>query len=200
MPISISMYVNAFGGLSQSLVTPSSAITTSFGLGLGAQFQKGRFTFTTGVNGVWSNHKDLILSRSAKVYGFGSSEYNYQFKYKQIYSLEAELTVGYKMGRHWINAGVRPSIVIGTKVGISETINDQNSIDRNEYGYVDGLKRFGIKPMLGYSFDITPSIKLGVNVGVEIMKKIDNGYLEGESNRFPVDGQIYLRKSINFKR
>lgn len=200
MPARAAFYVNALGGISQSLITPSSAISTSFGLGLGAQIQKGRFTFTTGVNGVWSNHNDLNLSRSAKVYSFGSKEYNYELKYTQIYSLEAELTAGYKMGRHLINVGVRPSFVVGTKVGLVETVNDEKTIDRNEYGYIDGLYRFGIKPTVGYSFDITNSLKIGVNVGVEMMPKIRDGYLTGKSNKFPIDGQLYLRKSIRFKR
>lgn len=200
MPASASFYVNGFGGLSQSLITPSRDISTSFGLGLGAQIQKGKFTFTTGVNGVWSNHKDLNLSRSTKVYGFGSNEYNYQFKYKQIYSLEAELTAGYRMGRHLINVGVRPSFIIGTKVAVVESINDKKTIDRNEYGYVDGLYRFGIKPTLGYSFDITSTLKIGVNLGVEMMPKIRDGYLVGSSSKYPVDGQLYLRKAIRFKK
>jgi len=200
MPARASFYINGFGGLSQSLVTPSDAISTSFGLGLGAQIQKGKFTITTGINGVWSNHKDLTLSRTAKVYGFGSSEYNYQFKFKEIYLLEAELTAGYKMGRHLINVGVRPSFIIGTKVGVVESVNDEKTIDRNEYGYVDGLNRFGVKPTLGYSFDITPSFKIGLNFGVEMLSKIEDGYLEGTNNRFPIDGQLYLRKSIRFKK
>lgn len=200
LPAIATFYVEAFGGLSESLITPSEDVTTSFGLGLGAQIQKGRFTFTTGINGVWSNHKDLNLTRSAKVYGFGSNQFNYEFKYKQIYTLEAELSMGYKLGKHLLNVGVRPSIIVGTKVAIRESIDDNATIDRNEYGYVNGLKRFGIKPMIGYSYDLTSSLKIGANIGVELMPKIEEGFLEGTSNRFPIDGQIYLRHSIKFKR
>ncbi len=200
MPARASFYVSGFGGLSQSLITPSKDISTSFGIGIGAQIQKGKFSFTTGLNGVWSNHKDLNLSRSTKVYGFGSNEYNYQFKYKQVYLVEAELSAGYKMGKHLINLGVRPSFIIGTKVAVAETVNNEKKIERNEYGYVDGLNRFGIKPTLGYSFDVTPSFKIGLNVGVELMSKIQEGYLVGSNNRFPIDGQLYLRKSIRFKK
>ncbi|MEJ6616735.1 MAG: hypothetical protein QNL61_07470 [Crocinitomicaceae bacterium] len=196
----VTLYIGAFGGISQSLIMPSSDVSNSFGLGIGAQIQKGRFTFTTGVNGVWSNHKDLNLSRSSKVYGFGSNEYNYQFKYKQIYSLEAEITAGYKLGRHLINVGARPSFFVGSKVGVIETIDDKKTIDRNQYGYMDGLYRFGIKPTIGYSFDITASFKIGVNIGFEMMSKIKEGFLVGNNNRYPIDGQLYLRKSIRFKR
>lgn len=200
LPAKASFYVIALGGVSQSLITPSNNISNSFGLGLGAQIQKGRFTFTTGLNGIWSNHKDLKLTRSAKVYGFGSNQYNYEFNYRQIYTLEAELTAGYKFGRHLINVGVRPSYIVGTKVGITESIDEKSNIERNEYGHVNGLNRFGIKPMLGYSFDITNSLKVGLNVGVEMMPKIQEGFLVGSNNRFPIDGQIYLRHSLKFRR
>jgi hypothetical protein len=54
--------------------------------------------------------------------------------------------------------------------------------------------------MLGYAFDVTSSLKVGVNVGVELMSKIQQGFLEGTSNRYSIDGQIYLRHSIKFKR
>ena len=104
------------------------------------------------------------------------------------------------MGKHLINVGVRPSFVIGTKVAVVQSVNDEKTIDGNEYGYVDGLNRFGIKPTLGYSFEVTPSLKIGLNLGVELMSKIQEGYLVGSNNRFPIDGQLYLRKSIRFKK
>ena len=99
-----------------------------------------------------------------------------------------------------INVGVRPSYIVGTKVGITETVDEQKNIESNEYGHVNGLNRFGIKPMIGYSVDITNSLKVGINIGVEMMPKIQDGFLVGSNNRFPIDGQIYLRHSLKFRR
>ena len=87
VPRVTNFYVEMNGGISQSLISPSEKISFALGVGIGTQIQKGRFTFTTGVNGLLSYHEDLELSRQAKVYGFGSETFSYQLHYKQIYSL-----------------------------------------------------------------------------------------------------------------
>ena len=200
LPMKATMYIGGFAGLSQSLVTPSDQLSNSFGIGLGTQIQKGRLLLTAGVNGVWSNHKDLVLNRRAKVYGFGSNEYSYDFDYREIYSLEAELTVGYKFRKHTINVGVRPSYVMGTKVGVSSSVNETMDERKTYYGNMDGINCFGIKPTLGYAFDLCPSLKVEVNIGVQLMPMIQEDYLIGKNNRLPIDGQLYIRKSLRFKR
>ena len=200
LPMKATMYIGGFAGLSQSLVTPSNQLSNSFGLGFGTQIQKGRLLLTAGVNGVWSNHKDLVLNRRAKVYGFGSNEYSYDFDYREIYSLEAEVTVGYKFRKHTINLGVRPSYVMGTKVGVSSSVNETLDERKTYYGNMDGINRFGIKPTLGYAFDLCPSLKIGVNIGVQLMPMIQEDYLIGKNSMLPIDGQLYIRKSLRFKR
>ncbi len=200
LPMKATMYIGGFAGLSQSLITPSDQLSNSFGIGLGTQIQKGRLLLTAGVNGVWSNHKDLVLNRRAKVYGFGSNEYSYDFDYREIYSLEAELTVGYKFRKHTVNVGVRPSYVMGTKVGVSSSVNETMDERKTYYGNMDGINRFGIKPTLGYAFDLCPSLKVGVNIGVQLMPMIQEDYLIGKNNRLPIDGQLYIRKSLRFKK
>ena len=199
-PVKATLYLGGFAGLSQSLVTPSDKLSSSFGIGAGTQIQKGKLLLTAGINGIWSNHQDLVLNRRAKVYSFGSSEYNYDFDYKEIYSLEAEISVGYKLGKHTVNIGARPSYVVGTKVGISSSVNEQQGERKTYYGNMDGINRFGVKPFVGYAFDLSPSLKLGMNLGVQLMPMVQEGYLVGSNNALPIDGQLYIRKSLRFKR
>ena len=97
VPVTTNLYVELNGGISQALTSPSESIASSLGLGVGTSFQKGRFIFTTGVNAIMSNYSDMLLSREAKVYGFGSELYRYDLEYKQTYSLEGVFTVGYKL-------------------------------------------------------------------------------------------------------
>src|SRR5690606_13629970 len=182
------------------LITTSDKLSNSFGIGVGTQVQKGRLLLTAGVNGVWSNHQDLVLNRRSKVYSFSSSEYSYDFDYKEIYYLEAEISVGYKLGKHTVNIGARPSYVMGKKVGISSSVNEQLGERKTYYGNMDGINRFGVKPFLGYAFDLSPSLKLGMNLGVQLMPMVQEGYLVGSNNAFPIDGQLYIRKSLRFKR
>ncbi len=200
MPTSSTFYVEVNGGLSQSMITPSESLSYSAGVGAGVRFQKGRFSFTTGLNGIWSFHDDIVLNREAKVYGFGSEVYRYTLKYDHIYTLEGMFNVGYRFGRHQITAGVRPSYSIGSKVGVT-LLEEEVETDRQTlYGHMEGLRRFGLKPMIGYSVDIRPNLTIGLNIGMQTMKSVNADFIQGDNNVLPIDGQLYIRKGINFRK
>ena len=197
VPVTTNLYVELNGGISQALTSPSESIASSLGLGIGTSFQKGRFIFTTGVNAIMSNYSDMLLSREAKVYGFGSELYRYNLEYKQTYSLEGVFTVGYKLGRHTISIGCRPSYMMNSRVIINQ--QGPQGIERNDvYGFMDGLNRFGIKPMLGYSVNLSHGMILGINVGAQVVQTVNEEFVNGQNSQLPIDGQIYLRKSIRF--
>ena len=201
-------YIQGTGGLSQSLVIPSDQISNSFGVGIGMEVHKANLTFNFGVNALVENHDDLVLNRTAKVYGFGSDVYQFKIDYKQMYTLEAIIGVGYNLGRHRIDLGVRPSFVMSSRVHIEEVgssttefafDNDYNE-SRDLFGFMDGLHRFGVKPTIGYVFKVSPSISLGGNIGVELMPSINEGFINGVNNTLPIDGQIYIRKILTFRK
>lgn len=200
-----SIYVQGIGGLSQSLITPSEAISYSYGIGAGVTWKHKGLSIGVGVNGLISNHNDLQLNRSAKVYGFGSEIHQYNINYKQLYLLEGNLEVGYALKRHEFKIGARPSFAMSSRVSIRQNEASYEGFDvtevsehNNVYGYMDGLKRFGIKPTFGYSYSITPSLELGLNLGMQLMPQVNADYLDGENNKLPIDGQLYLRKSFRF--
>jgi hypothetical protein len=144
-----------------------------------------------------SNYSDMLLSREAKVYGFGSELYRYNLEYKQTYSLEGVFTVGYKLGRHTISIGCRPSYMMNSRVIINQ--QGPQGIERNDvYGFMDGLNRFGIKPMVGYSVNLSHGLVLGINVGAQVVQAVNEEFVNGQNSQLPIDGQIYLRKSIRF--
>ena len=103
------------------------------------------------------------------------------------------------MGAHTLSLGVRPSYVIGTKVAY-----DSGTTEGTErevfYGYTDGIKRFGIKPMIGYAVNLSPNLMLGVNVGMKLTPSVNEDFINGVNNTLPIDGQIYIRKSLSFRR
>jgi hypothetical protein len=63
---------------------------------------------------------------------------------------------------------------------------------------MDGLNRFGIKPMLGYSVNLSHGMILGINVGAQVVQTVNEEFVNGQNSQLPIDGQIYLRKSIRF--
>lgn len=195
-----SFYIQALGGGSQSLISPSEKQSYSMGVGFGMNMNKGHFVFGAGINGIWAVHNDLILSREAKIYGFGSEVHRYELKYKEMFSLEADLSLGYQFGGSTVRVGVRPSFLIGTKVNYQSNIDENDSDTEEFYGYSEGVNRLGLKPTLGYSYEFRNGVSLGLNVGVQVLEMVDESFVNGVNNTLPIDGQIYLRKSINFRR
>ncbi len=195
-------FVQALGGMSQSLITPSEHLSNSYGLGAGVAVNRDRFGVNLSVNAMVSNHQDLELSRTAKVYGFGSTVYNYDLNYQRLYQLEANLEFEYNIKRSTLRLGVRPSYLISTKVEFNkkDVYNDIDILESAErktfYGYNEGITKFGIKPTIGYAYDIFPKFELGINVGVQLRGMVFEDYINGVNNRLPIDGQIYLRKYL----
>lgn len=198
-PIRKQLYLQLLGGTSQSMVIPSNSPSYNIGVGIGLQLNKGKFVFNTGINGLMSFHDNLLLSRQAKVYSFGSDVVQYEIKYKELFSLEADLSIGYQFSRHIIIVGVRPSYIIGTKAGYREQIGT-NEVSNNYYGITQGINRFGIKPMIGYTYILKRDFSIGFNIGMQLMPLINEDFVSGMNRTLPIDGQIYLRKTIHFRR
>ena len=199
LPWSSSFYLEGNAGLSQSLITPSENNSYSFGAGLGTQFRKGRIVFTTGVNVIWSHYKDLLLTRQAKIYGFGSEVVQSHINFSELYTLEANLNVGYSFGRHNLNIGVRPSYVVGSKVKVTQSAELEDG-NRTYYGFMDGINRWGVKPSFGYGFDLTNKLTVGVNLSTQILSSVNEEFINGVNKKFPIDGQIYLRKTLRLRK
>lgn len=201
-------YIQGLFGVSQSLITPSEYYAYSYGLGVGVLMHKRNFTYSGGANVIVENFKDMHLSRTAKVYGFGSDLYRYDLHYKQLYTAELDLNVGYNVNRHRFNVGLRPSFTFGSLVDIAESsVSSQNgqmienSMKRaREYGFMEGIQRWGIRPSFGYAYTFRGNLTLGVNFGMELLPSINEEFINGANNRLPLDGQLYLRKNLTFKK
>lgn len=192
-------YVELNAGVSQSLITPSEYVFTSYGGGFGVESYLGNFNLTTGLNFKLSEHNDLFFTRSAKFYGFGSTLETDTYDYRKVYTIELPISLGYNFGNHNLNIGVRPSILIGAKVKHQSFENEELTRSEELYGLAGGLTRYGLKPTFGYSYHMN-KWTIGANIGVQLMQSIDEDFIDGFNNRFPVDGQIYLRRTIRLRK
>jgi hypothetical protein len=204
-PVRTSFYIQGIAGLSQSLITPSDNISNNYGIGLGVEFNKPRISFILGMNTLVSNHKDLELNRVAKVYGFGSETFNYNIDYKSIYNIEGVIDITYNIRNHQLRFGLRPSYSFSSKVRFSKMQLDVENSFKNEerndiYGFMEGINRIGIKPTIGYSFRLNNGISIGVNSGIQLMKLVNEDFINGVNNKLPIDCQLYLRKSIQIRK
>ncbi|PIE86995.1 MAG: hypothetical protein CSA03_01930 [Bacteroidetes bacterium] len=192
-------YLELNAGASQSLITPSEYSSTSYGGGLGVETYLGNFNLTTGLNLAVSNHKDLTLTTEGKNYSFGSALRKHEYSYNQVYNLDLPINLGYNFGNHNVNLGVRTSVLLGAK--IQHSVFDDQEMLRSEklYGLAGGLKRFAVRPTVGYACRMK-NWTVGANIGVQMMQSVNEEYINGLNNRFPIDGQIYLRRSIKLRK
>lgn len=198
------LYLEANAGLSQSLVRPTNALSTSYGGGIGLHTQYGRWSLALGVNGIVANHSDITLNRKVKHYHFGSDIHNDVLDYRQVYLVEGNISLGYSINRHTITAGFRPSYVVGSKIYVTENSTDQWGEVTNRrrliYGYAEGLYEFGLKPMVGYSYNLSSGWSVGMNIGMQMRPSFREEYINKVNTNLPIDGQVYFRKALRFKR
>ena len=200
-------YVQGIAGVSQSETVGNTMLNYSYGLGGGVEYNLGNLYLSSGINMMTSDRNDMKLSRSSKVYGFGSDVYTTKMNYKQLYIADFGLKAGYrfgKAGRSVANLGLNASYVMTTKCNIINTqslpapmFGEEIVSARTVLGYTDGINRFGFKPSVGYVYQFNGGTQIGVNVGVQLRSTIsDELFLNGEINRYPLDGKIYFRKSF----
>lgn len=194
-----SLYLEVNGGISQSLITPSENFSSSYGAGFGVETHFRQFSLNTGLNLNVSNHQDLELTRSWKIYSFGSTMGMDNFDYKNVYAIEMPISMGYNFGKHRLTLGVRPSFVVGAKIDHQSFEGENLTRSERIYGMAGGLQRFGVKPMIGYSFHFQQKWTIGVNLGVQLMQAVNEDFINGFNNPFPIDGQIYLRRTIRLR-
>jgi hypothetical protein len=202
------LYFELNAGISQSLITPSEYTSKSFGGGLGVETHLGNFNLTTGVNFKASYHNDLFLSRKGKVYGFGSQLGVNTYDIRKIYSIEMPIMLGYNVKGHNFNFGVRPSLVVGSQT-VHQAFENQTLLRTEEMNglieanvdgeYLPALMRFGVKPVVGYAYRFN-QWTVGANVGVQLMQSVNEEVMDGFNNQLPIDGQIYLRRTIRLRR
>lgn len=192
-------YLEATGGVSQSLVTPSENFSNSYGGGFGWETHFGKFSLNTGLNFNVSNHQDLELTRAWKIYSFGSTSGLDSYDYKNVYAIEMPISMGYNFGKHRLTLGVRPSVIIGAKIDHQTFENEILTRSERIYGLAGGLQRFGLKPTIGYSFHIQQKWTVGMNVGIQLLQAVNEEYINGFNNPYPIDGQIYLRRTLRLR-
>jgi hypothetical protein len=193
-----SFYVELNGGISQSFIASSNTTNSSFGGGIGVESYFGNFNLTTGFNFKFSDVNDLSYSGSGIKYGFGSVLRSGNVNYEKMYSIEIPISLGYNFGKHNLNVGVRPSIVIGAKYQESAFENEQLTRREETIGFTDGLKRLGVKPTIGYAYHMN-KWTIGGSIGVQLLQTVNDAKMNGTNNLSPIDGQVYLRRTIRLR-
>ncbi len=194
----LDFFVQGLAGIGQGKMLPGEKSSMIAGLGIGAEFNRKRLSASIALNGVISYHQGMELTRMSKVYGFGSTEYKSTVEYSKLFVAESELTLGYRMGRLTAFGGVNINYLATTEATVSNFENEQlNTLAvRKLYGYKTGLKNWGLKPMVGMSYDFKNRLQFGATVGAHVIETVESEFLEGISRPLPLEGRVYLRLKL----
>ncbi|MCH2223967.1 MAG: hypothetical protein MK066_04290, partial [Crocinitomicaceae bacterium] len=86
--------------------------------------------------------------------------------------------------------------VIWSKIERRSFRNNTLEADEALNGNMEGINRFGVRSTLSYSYSITPKWRVGLNLGMRLSTTFQSDFLIKENNRFPIDGQLYLRRTL----
>ncbi len=191
-------FIQGVAGTGHGKMLPGEKFNKVTGIGLGGEWNRKRFTASFAMNGIVSHHNGMELSRISRVYGFGSTEYKSTIEYSKLFLAESELTLGYRLGRLAAFCGVNLNYLVTTESTISSFEDDEMHIAdiRKLYGYKTGIKDWGLKPMLGMSYDFKNRIQIGANIGAHVIQTIDSEYLQGTSRPLPLEGRFYVRLKL----
>ncbi len=213
------LYVQGVTGVSQSLLANSDAISTSYGLGLGWQIEKRNWTFNLGSNLLINNYSDIqITGEAVRHQNFSGGTIRRDFDFGQVMTAELDFSVGYSLGRHQFRLGIRPSYDIQSFVKeyeIMTTLSEDLEIDetvstsQGRNTEMDEFQRWGLKPTFGYAYRFASDWTLGFSVSAEVLPSIsltskyetvDYQEVIGANRTLPIDGQLYIRKTLNFRQ
>lgn len=188
-------FIQGVAGTGHGKMLPGEKFNKVTGIGLGGEWNRKRFTASFAMNGIVSHHNGMELSRISKVYGFGSTEYKSTIEYSKLFLAESELTLGYRLGRLAAFCGINLNYLVTTESTISSFEDDEMHIAdiQKLYGYKTGIKDWGLKPMLGMSYDFKNYIQIGANIGAHVIQTLDSEYLQGTSRPLPLEGRFYVR-------
>jgi hypothetical protein len=53
-------------------------------------------------------------------------------------------------------------------------------------------------PTLGYSFNVSDKTQIGARLNIQLLQQLQSNRFIGTPVNFPIDGQIYLKRTLEF--
>jgi hypothetical protein len=191
------LYVQIGAGLTESFMqTNALNWMPTINIGGGYQYSPRGFGFTAGLNLNTTFSNNLEINRKSKVYNFGSTNYEQNFKYKQIYTLELPVSIDFRKNKQTFSLGISPTFIAGSLMRFSQSENGNLSHDEFYIGQKVGLKHFGLKPSIGYQLELAKGWNLGIQLNMQLIQQVDDSQFIGKVKDNPLSGQFTIRKTI----
>ena len=195
------MYVEVFGGVGQSYIkneTNQNVVNATIGGVVGLSFPVKRFNISAGLGLQGTKFDQLNILERTKIYGLGSEILENSYEFSSIYSLTIPLSATYTIGRHSMNLGITSNINLMTQLKHRQTLDGDFKSYNVGFSDVSFFNRFGLLPSLGYSFHINEKTQIGIRMNIQLLQQIQSKRFIGAPLNFPIDGQIYLKRTLDF--
>ncbi len=195
------MYVEIYSGVGQSYIkneTNANSVNATIGAAIGLTIPLKRFNISAGLGIQATKFDQLNIIERTKVYGFGSQILENSYEFSSIYSLTIPLSATYSFGRHSLNAGLRTNVNVMTQLKHSQTLEGDFKSYSSGFSDVRFFNRFGLLPSVGYSFYVNEKTQIGVQLNLQLLQQIQSDRFIGTPLNLPIDGQIYLKRTLDF--
>jgi hypothetical protein len=193
-------FVNLNLGLSESFLNNSSAKsipTIGVNVGYGRKIK----SFNTEIGFQFTSFfpQNLEFNKQSKVYGIRVNRYAQEINYKTIFSLEIPISFSKQFKNHLFTVGIAPVFNLGSKFDLIQSENQQNKTTETYFGSRYGLNNWNLKPTIEYHYNFKNNFQIGFNVSTNLESTLDEEVLNFEANKFPILGQISIKKALNIK-
>jgi len=195
------MYIEFYGGVGQSYIKMneySNSVNATLGGAVGWTIPVNRFKVSVGLGFQASKFDHLNILERTKVYGFGSQILENSYEFSSIYTLTIPISTSFSMGRHSLNIGLNTNINCATQLKHSQSLDGNFESYNSGYSDVSFFNRFGLLPTLGYSFNVSDKTQIGARLNIQLLQQLQSNRFIGTPVNFPIDGQIYLKRTLEF--
>ena len=85
-----------------------------------------------------------------------------------------------------------------TQLKHSQTLEGDFKSYSSGFSDVRFFNRFGLLPSVGYSFYVNEKTQIGVQLNLQLLQQIQSDRFIGTPLNLPIDGQIYLKRTLDF--
>lgn len=192
--------VNSQFGVASSLIQDAnSKMNLVFDAGLAYHRQLSLFNVELGVNLSAFVPQQLSFEKKSIVYGIKTNRYQQKINYHSIFGVDLPIQISKNFQRNTISFSFVPQYFLGATVKLNQTKNDE-PVSNNQYFITKhGVRDWGLKLAFGYQFKLSNEFEMGMKISTQLINPLEKTVLETSTAKFPVMGQLCLKKYIKLK-
>ncbi|HLV43095.1 MAG TPA: hypothetical protein VKY37_12510 [Brumimicrobium sp.] len=191
------LYAKIGGGLMENYKTSRPYESGLADLSMNIEMKLNNILLKSGIGVQHTSSADLILSQTAKVYGFGLTRHQNDLSYQSLFDVYIPLEFGYRINATSFGIGVQANYLLTTGMDLNHYENNNLVGTEKYFGSSNGLNKFSTQGYLWMEHQLTNRLSLGVKVGTNISGRIkDDSYFNQSSTTNPIYGQFTLRFNI----